>query len=200
MTGSLDLGRFIYVDDQYPIGQFGKPVFHQQGHHQKTVGGTDCRALAQHLAANDRMEKGIEPGLGRLIAEDPLAQDSPVQQSLLGQDLWAEVAGDGGQGRGAGCHHFAGNQVGIDHLYPQGRKLVGDGRLAAAYTAGDGYHIHRFVIPLLENDVQIPAGDVIPPQQRYPARDGEIGAKGDGFALMMVAQQYEPYADDGADQ
>ena len=96
-AGSLDLGRLIHVDDQYSIGQFGKPVFHQQGHHQKTVGGTDCRALAQHLAANDRMEKGIEPGLGRRIAEDPLAQDSPVQQALLGQHLWAEVAGDGGR-------------------------------------------------------------------------------------------------------
>ena len=74
-------------------------------------------------------------------------QAAPIELPLRIQHLGAKLGGDGGQGRCAGLHDFASDDVRIHYVYAKLGKLVGNGGFAAANTACDYNDIHGSVHP-----------------------------------------------------
>ncbi len=136
----FDLHGLRHVHDQDTVDMIASATLGQQRNHEYLVGPGLCRGnrLALHCGADGRMQDRLEPGACRCVAEDELAQPTPVEPAVGVEHFAAKGLCDSGQRRLAGLDNLAGDEISVDQRHAVGREQLGDGGLAARDAAGEG--------------------------------------------------------------
>ena len=135
---ACNLHPLVAIDHQNPVNPL--PVaarLKEQGHHQQHIRRPACRkATRLALAADHRMQNGLQPSSGRWIGKNQAAHRGTIQPPLCAQygmtkhlsDFWYRCALRPSQ--------FMGDDVGIDDPRTEICKNIGHRTLAAANTTG----------------------------------------------------------------
>ena len=101
---SFDLYGLWRVHDQDTIDMVASATLGQQWNHEHLIGSGLRRGdrLAFHCCADGRMQDCLEPGACRGVAEDDLAQPTPIEPAVRVEYVTAEGLCDCGQRRLAG--------------------------------------------------------------------------------------------------
>jgi hypothetical protein len=95
---------------------------------------------ASLLLPDQRMQDGLQSGLGAVVGEDQSAHRCPIQPAVRTQHVGAESARDRRHGRPFGSGQLMSDGVGIDQCRTALCKEIGDRALAAADAAGDAHN------------------------------------------------------------